>query len=70
MTKKMRVDDVEVLSDVPKRSPVSSPATSKAFIIDFSKDPRVTGQNWKQKGLDKFLKEAVGLLRSFSVYLF
>ena len=28
------------------------------------------GQNQKQKGLDKFLKEVVGFLWSFSVYLF
>ena len=58
----MRVDDVEVLSGIPKRWPASTPGASKAFIVDFSKNPRLTGPNRKQKGLDKFLKEAVGFL--------
>ena len=58
----MRVDNVEVLSGIPKCWLALTPGASKAFIINFTKDPRLMGQNQKQKGLDKFLKEVVGFL--------
>jgi hypothetical protein len=61
ITRKMRVDAVEPLENIPNRWPV--PKVDTAYVLDFSDDPRVSEKiknvNGRPKGLDAFLKAEV-----------
>lgn len=58
LTKKVKVDVIESLSEVPKRWPIPPIGSNVAYVIDLNNDKR-----WKEvekkKGLDRFLKQEV-----------
>jgi hypothetical protein len=61
VTRKMKVDAVEHLQEIPSRWPV--PTVDTAYVLDFSDDMRLLDQSGtakgKPKGLDAFLKAEV-----------
>ena len=63
VTRKTKVDAVELLDAVPHCWPV--PEVDTAYVLDFGDDARVSGQNdgvtvtRKPRGLDSFLKAEV-----------
>ena len=61
VTKKVKVDSIENLSEVPKRWPVPPEHTTVAYIINLNDDKRwregTTGS--KEKAFDRFLKQEV-----------
>jgi hypothetical protein len=58
LTKKVKVDEIEHLSEVPKRWPIPPKGLNVAYVVDLNNDKR-----WKEldkkKGLDRFLKQEV-----------
>jgi hypothetical protein len=60
VTKKVKVDGVEVLSEVPKRWPVPPEDTTVAYVINLNEDKRWRESKDKgHKGFDPFLKQEV-----------
>jgi hypothetical protein len=64
VTKKVKVDSVESLSEVPKRWPVPPEDTSVAYVINLSEDKRWRDGTSKEKAFDRFLKQEVTYLFS------
>ena len=61
MSKKVKVDGIEFLSEVPKRWPVPPEGTEIAYVLDLNKDKswhEATGRN-KILQVDRFLKQEV-----------
>ena len=67
VTKKVKVDSVEVLSEVPKRWPIPREDTTIAYVINLSEDKRWQDGTSKEKAFDRFLKQEVMSL--YSVFL-
>ena len=59
VTKKVKVDSVEGLSEVPKWWPVPPEDTTVAYVIDLNEDKRWQEGTSKEKALDQFLKQEV-----------
>jgi hypothetical protein len=68
VTKKVKVDSVESLSEVPKRWPVPPEDTTVAYVINLSEDKRWQDGTSKEKAFDRFLKQEVTSLRSWAVF--
>lgn len=59
VTKKVKVDRVEHLSEVPKRWPVPPEDATIAYVIDLNKDKKWQEGTGKDKAFDRFLKQEV-----------
>ena len=68
VTKKVKVDSVESLSEVPKRWPVPPEDTTVAYVINLSEDKRWQDGTSREKAFDQFLKQEVTSLRSWAVF--
>jgi hypothetical protein len=64
VTKKVKVDSIEGLSEVPKRWPVPPKDTTVAYVINLSEDKRWRDGTSKEKAFDRFLKQEVTSLYS------
>jgi hypothetical protein len=62
VTKKVKVDSFEVLSEVPKRWPVPPEDTTVAYVINLSEDKKWRDGTSKEKAFDRFLKQEVTFL--------
>lgn len=58
LTKKVKVDAIEPLSEVPKRWPIPPEGLNVAYVVDLNNDKRWKDSE-KKKGLDRFLKQEV-----------
>ena len=65
VTKKVKVNKVETLSEVPKRWPVPAEDLTVAYVIDLNEDQRWREGNSKDKAFDQFLKQEVTSLLYF-----
>ena len=59
VTKKVRVDRVEHLSEVPKWWPVPPEDATVAYVIDLNEDKKWQEGTGKDKAFDRFLKQEV-----------
>ena len=61
VTKKVKVDSVEGLTEVPKRWPVPPEDTTVAYVINLNEDKRWRDGTSKEKAFDRFLKQEVSI---------
>lgn len=59
VTKKVKVDRVEYLSEVPKRWPVPPEDATVAYVVNLNEDRRWQEGTGKDKAFDRFLKQEV-----------
>ena len=60
LTKKVKVDEIELLSEIPKRWPIPPKGLNVAYVVDLNNDKRWKEMD-KMKGLDRFLKQEVNV---------
>jgi hypothetical protein len=59
VTKKVKVDRVEYLSEVPKQWPVPPEDATVAYVVNLNEDRRWQEGTGKDKAFDQFLKQEV-----------
>lgn len=59
VTKKVKVDSIENLSEVPKQWPVPPENITVAYVINLNEDKRWWEGSSKEKAFDQFLKQEV-----------
>ena len=60
LMKKVKVDEIELLSEIPKRWLIPPKGLNVAYVVDLNNDKRWKEMD-KMKGLNRFLKQEVNV---------